>query len=257
MIDMKHISVRYPGTRSNALSSICITLNKGDFVCVLGKSGAGKSTLIRCLNGLQKPTNGEVIWDGNPLSNLNDEQIRKLRRETGMIFQHFNLVPRMTVLQNVLTGMFGYRNTIKNLIGWFTSEEIKKSKQVINEVELSEFMDRRIEHLSGGQKQRVGIARSLMQKPRVLLGDEPVASLDPGTSNRIFSLLKEMHQRYQLLTVINVHDVSLAKRYATRIIALKDGEILFDGKPSEFTEKEYGETYDSPIKEDKLLAYTT
>lgn len=257
MIDMKNVSVRYPGSSGNALSSINITFNKGDFVCVLGKSGAGKSTLIRCLNGLQTPTIGDVFWDGYPLSNSNEEHIRKIRRETGMIFQHFNLVPRLTVLQNVLTGMFGYRNTFKNLIGWFTQHELNQAKQVIGEVGLAEFMERRVEHLSGGQKQRVGIARALLQKPRALLGDEPVASLDPGTSNRIFSLLKEMHHRHELLTVINVHDVALAKKYATRIISLNDGELLFDGNPDEFNEKEYHETYDSSIEKDQTLVYTT
>ncbi|GLB61296.1 phosphonate ABC transporter ATP-binding protein [Cytobacillus sp. NCCP-133] len=245
MIEIRKITVLYPGMKENALNSINLTLQNDDFICILGKSGAGKSTLIRCLNGLQTPTSGEVIWDGLSLSSLNEEQLRKVRREMGMIFQHFNLVPRLTVLQNVLTGMFGYRSSFKNLMGWFTAGEMDQAKQVIQEVGLIDFMDRRVEHLSGGQKQRVGIARALLQQPRVLLGDEPVASLDPGTSDRIFNLLQEMHLKHNLQTVINVHDVQLAKRYATRIVALKDGEIVFDGKPDEFTDEMYVYTYDS------------
>ncbi|WP_085520657.1 phosphonate ABC transporter ATP-binding protein [Tuberibacillus sp. Marseille-P3662] len=245
MIEMNNMSVRYPGSHQYALRAINLSLKKGDFVCILGQSGAGKSTLIRCINGLQAPTDGQVNWDGQPLSNMKDEQLRKVRREMGMIFQHFNLVPRLTVLQNVLTGMFGYRNTFKNLLGWYTAEEKGLAKHVITDVGLTELMHRRVESLSGGQKQRVGIARAVLQNPEVLLGDEPVSSLDPGTSNHIFTLLKEMHQRHQLLTVINVHDVTLAKRYATRLIALKDGEMIYDGDPGGFTEQEYHETYES------------
>jgi phosphonate transport system ATP-binding protein len=245
MLEIRNVTVRYPGMKDNALNSINLTFHEGDFICVLGKSGAGKSTLIRCLNGLQKPASGEIVWDGLPLSTLHEEQLQKVRREMGMIFQHFNLVPRLTVFQNVLTGMFGYRSSFKNMIGWFTSEEKSLAKQVIQEVGLTDFMDRRVEHLSGGQKQRVGIARALLQQPSVLLGDEPVASLDPGTSDRIFSLLKEMHHRHKLQTIINVHDVQLAKRYATRIIALKEGEVIFDGKPEQFTDDMYVHTYDA------------
>lgn len=251
MIEVKNLSVQYPGNEVEALSNLNLTLNKGDFVCVLGKSGAGKSTFIRCINGLQIPTSGEVCLDGRVcldpdyVSRAKEEKLRKVRREMGMIFQHFNLVPRLSVLQNVLTGTFGYRSSFKNLIGWFSQEELALARKIIAEVGLSEMADRRVENLSGGQKQRVGIARALVQQPRVLLGDEPVASLDPGTSNRIFTLLKEMHERLGLLTVINVHDVDLAKRYATRIIALRNGEMIFDGLPEQFTEEMYHATYGS------------
>ncbi|TWT05280.1 phosphonate ABC transporter ATP-binding protein [Planococcus sp. CPCC 101016] len=245
MIQVKNLSVHYPDTKVEALTDISLSLNKGDFVCVLGKSGAGKSTFIRCLNGLQKPTGGEIYFDGKDISVHNEEKLRKVRRETGMIFQHFSLVPRLSVIQNVLTGMFGYRSSFKNLIGWFTAEELALAKQVIADVGLSEMTYRKVEQLSGGQKQRVGIARALAQQPKVLLGDEPVASLDPGTSNHIFTLLTEMHERLNLLTIINVHDIELAKRYATRILALKDGKLIFDGPPEKFNNAEYRETYTS------------
>ncbi|SDJ77383.1 phosphonate ABC transporter ATP-binding protein [Sediminibacillus albus] len=245
MLEIKDLSVRYPGGDQNALTDIDLSLSQGDFVCILGKSGSGKSTLIRSINSLQKPTAGEVFWQNQQLSALSEEELRKVRRQMGMIFQHFNLIPRLTVMQNVLTGSFGYRNSLKNLIGLFTKEEKQEAHQVIADVGLENMADRRVELLSGGQKQRVGIARALLQRPQVMLGDEPVSSLDPGTSNHIFSLLQQMHQTYHLLSIINVHDVELAKRYATRIIALKEGKIIFDGPPDQFTAKQFEETYDS------------
>ncbi len=243
MIQVKDLSVHYPDTKVEALTDISLSLEKGDFVCVLGKSGAGKSTFIRCLNGLQKPTGGKIYFDGEDISIHSEENLRKVRRETGMIFQHFSLIPRLSVMQNVLTGMFGYRSSFKNLIGWFTADELALAKRVIADVGLTEMAYRKVEQLSGGQKQRVGIARALAQQPKVLLGDEPVASLDPGTSNHIFTLLTEMHERLDLLTIINVHDIELAKRYATRILALKDGKLIFDGPPEKFTDAEYRQTY--------------
>jgi phosphonate transport system ATP-binding protein len=249
MLSLKNVTVQYKGSAQPALSSVNLEFNKSDFVCVLGKSGAGKSTLIRTINGLQPLTHGEVYWNGQLLSKQTEEEARKARREMGMIFQHFNLVPRLSVMQNVLTGMFGYRSSFKNMIGWFSSEEVQKAKALIEEVGLAEFANRRVEHLSGGQKQRVGIARALVQNPKALLGDEPVASLDPGTSNHIFTLIKKMHEQHDLLTIINVHDVSLAKKYASRIVALKDGAIIFDGPAAAFTEKEYQETYGSETYE--------
>ncbi|MGH2318431.1 phosphonate ABC transporter ATP-binding protein [Planococcus sp. SE5232] len=243
MIQVKDLSVHYPDTKVEALTDISLSLEKGDFVCVLGKSGAGKSTFIRCLNGLQKPTGGKIYFDGEDISIHTEENLRKVRRETGMIFQHFSLIPRLSVMQNVLTGMFGYRSSFKNLIGWFTADELALAKRVIADVGLTEMAYRKVEQLSGGQKQRVGIARALAQQPKVLLGDEPVASLDPGTSNHIFTLLTEMHERLDLLTIINVHDIELAKRYATRILALKDGKLIFDGPPEKFSDAEYRQTY--------------
>lgn len=245
MIELKNVTVYYTNAESPALKTINLQLNEGEFVCVLGKSGAGKSTLIRCMNGLQQPTSGEVFWGSEPFTNKNKEQQRLIRREIGMIFQHFNLIPRLTVLQNALTGMFGYRSSLKNLLGLFSNVEIENAKRILGIVGLSEFENRRVEHLSGGQKQRVGIARALLQKPRVFLGDEPVASLDPGTANRLFSLLKDLHERHRLLSVMNLHDVELARQFASRIIALKNGEIIFDGKPEEFTKDIYENTYNS------------
>ena len=248
MIEIKDMSVHFKDTNIKALTGINVTLDRGEFVCVLGKSGAGKSTFIRTINGLQKPTTGTVFMDGVPISTMKEEEMRKVRREMGMIFQHFNLIPRLSVLQNVLTGTFGYRSSFKNLIGWFSSEEIENAKRVLGDVGLLDMAERRVETLSGGQKQRVGIARALLQQPRILLGDEPVASLDPGTSNHTFNILKEIHDRLGLLTIINVHDIELAKRYATRILAFQNGELIYDGTAEDFNEQQYMNTYGSEFQ---------
>lgn len=243
MIQIRNLSVRYQKHQKYALSQIDLSFKKGEFVCVLGKSGAGKSTFIRCVNGLQIPTSGSIIYHETDLKQCTIEQRRKIRREMGMVFQHFHLIPRMTVIQNVLTGYFGYRSSMKNLLGIFSKEELIKAEQALIDVELTHEYNRRVEELSGGQMQRVGIARVIVQQPNVLLGDEPVASLDPGTSKRIFQLLKKIHVRHELLTIMNVHDIRLAKQYATRILALREGKLIFDGKPEEFTEDVFNLTY--------------
>ena len=243
MLQVKELNVIYPKAKENALSDVNIHFQKGEFVCILGKSGAGKSTFIRCLNGLQRPTSGSVVWKDKNIFQLKEEELRQVRVEMGMIFQHFNLIPRLSVMQNVLTGMFGKRSPVKNLLGIFSKEEKELAVKMIDGVDLSEHKNKRVEALSGGQKQRVAIARALLQNPKVFLGDEPVASLDPGTANRIFQLLQSIHNEYDLLTIINVHDVILAQKYATRIIALRDGEVIFDDKPEKFTEKTYNQVY--------------
>ncbi|MFB1081695.1 phosphonate ABC transporter ATP-binding protein [Jeotgalibacillus sp. JSM ZJ347] len=243
MIQCKDVSVTYPGSHTKALQTVNLTFQKGEFVCVLGKSGAGKSTFIRCLNGLQSPTEGDVIYHEQSLKKLSEAELRKIRQHTGMIFQQFNLIPRLSVMHNVLTGLFGSRSSFKNLAGLFTKEEKAAADAAIKSVGLSGFENRRVEQLSGGQKQRVGIARALVQQPTVLLGDEPVASLDPGTANQIFTLLRNMHDDLGLLTIINVHDLQLAKKYADRVIALKDGQVIFNGLPEMFGDREYDLTY--------------
>ncbi|WP_257350491.1 phosphonate ABC transporter ATP-binding protein [Pseudalkalibacillus decolorationis] len=244
VLKIGNLTVRYPKAKTDALSEIDLELYEGEFVCVLGKSGAGKSTLIRCLNGLQMPTVGHVFYNGNDITVYGEEQLRKVRTDMGMIFQHFNLIPRLSVLQNVLTGTFGRRQDWKNILGFFTKGERSNALDFINEVELGDQVRKRVEHLSGGQKQRVAIARALIQKPKVFLGDEPVASLDPGTANRIFRILGKIHEEHKLLTLINVHDVTIAKRYATRILALKEGSLVFDGKAEELTDDILAEIYD-------------
>jgi phosphonate transport system ATP-binding protein len=243
MIKFENVSVVYPDTDEPALQDLNISFQKGEFVCVLGKSGAGKSTFIRCINGLQPVTEGTVKWDNKSLSEMTHNENLEIRRKTGMIFQHFNLIPRMSIVQNILTGLFGYKKSYQNLLGIFSSAERMLALEAIDQVELAVEPTRRVEKLSGGQKQRVAIARALVQNPKVFLGDEPVASLDPGTAERIFHLLKETHEKRNLVSIINVHDVVLAKKFATRIIALKKGRLVFDGAPENFNDKVYEDVY--------------
>lgn len=251
MIKLDNVSVKYKKAEDEAVKKLSTSFQKGEFVCVLGKSGAGKSTFIRCLNGLQRPTTGEVIIQDISLSKLKENDLRLIRSNIGMIFQHYYLIPRLTVMQNVFTGMFGKRNPLKNLFGIFTAEEKQAAYEALKAVELEAFVERRVEELSGGQKQRVGIARALVQDPYIFLGDEPVASLDPSTAIKIFKLLKQIHEEKQLVTIINVHDVQLAKRFATRIIAFRSGELIFDGVPHlltpEVMREIYGEGYEEQL----------
>jgi phosphonate transport system ATP-binding protein len=248
MILIDNVSVRYKKVNEDSIKNLSITFQKGEFVCILGKSGAGKSTFIRCVNGLQHPTSGEVIVKNIPLTRLREAELRKIRCNIGMIFQHYSLIPRLTVIQNVLTGTFGKRSAWKNLLGLFSKDEKAAAFEALKAVELESFADRRVEELSGGQKQRVGIARALVQDPSIFLGDEPVSSLDPSTAIKIFKLLKKIHDEKELVTIINVHDVQLAKRFATRILALRNGELIFDGAPSllssEVMKQIYGEDYE-------------
>ncbi|MDM5316394.1 phosphonate ABC transporter ATP-binding protein [Fictibacillus sp. b24] len=243
MIEFENVTVLYPGTTEPALQDVNISFQRGEFVCVLGRSGAGKSTFIRCINGLQPVSKGSIKWEDKSLTEMTNKENLEVRRKTGMIFQHFNLIPRMSVVQNILTGLFGYKKSYENLIGLFNSTERQHALEAIQQVELTVEPTRRVENLSGGQKQRVAIARALVQNPKVFLGDEPVASLDPGTAERIFHLLKETHVKRNLVSIINVHDVVLAKKFATRIIALKNGKLVFDGMPEKFDDQMYAEVY--------------
>lgn len=245
MFVLKNVTVRYPGSQEDALTDVTTVFKEGEFVCILGKSGAGKSTFIRCLNGLQTYQSGSITWHGKELKEMNQEELRRTRRQMGMIFQHFHLIPRLTVFQNVLTGLFGFRPAYRNIFGFFSQEEKEKAYRVLESVDLKPLAGRRVESLSGGQKQRVAIARALLQNPRVFLGDEPVASLDPGTAERIFRLILEIHQKKGLLTVINVHNVAFAKKYATRLLALKNGRVVFDGVPREFQGEQFRDIYES------------
>ncbi|MFB5663074.1 phosphonate ABC transporter ATP-binding protein [Alteribacillus sp. HJP-4] len=245
MIELRQASVYYQASHQPAISNVSLSFKPGEFVCVLGPSGAGKSTMIRTINALQPLTEGEVLLNGKSIHHLNKPEVRKWRSEAGMIFQHFHLIPRMSVRQNVLTGLFGKKSAFFNFFGTFTEDEKNKAALVLEQVGLSEMAERRVEWLSGGQKQRVGIARALMQEPSVFLGDEPVASLDPGTARTIFQLLRSIHDENKLISIINVHDVFLAKEFASRVVGLSRGQVIFDGPPQELQngmiEKIYGQ----------------
>ncbi|AOM84312.1 phosphonate ABC transporter ATP-binding protein [Salisediminibacterium beveridgei] len=243
MIEVNDLTVRYPSAEQPALDQVSFQVAADEFVCVLGKSGAGKSTLIRCLNGLQQPSSGSVTMNQDVVTGQDERTLRLIRSRIGMIFQHFQLIPRLTVEMNVFTGMFGSRPWWQNLLGLYGQSERKLVNAAIVDVELNDYQKRRVEDLSGGQKQRVAIARALAQNPVLFLGDEPVASLDPGTAERIFTQLQVLQQKRGMTMFINVHDVVLAKRFATRILALKDGKLVFDGTPEAFDADCYQQVY--------------
>lgn len=232
----------YPdGTR--ALSEVSFTVEDGEFMAIIGLSGAGKSTLLRCINRLVEPTSGRVIWNGVDITAASPRELRRIRRQIGMIFQQFNLVKRATVLTNVLTGRLGYVNPWLSLLGYFPPSEVRRAMRALERVGLADLADKRADELSGGQQQRVGIARALMQEPRLLLADEPVASLDPVLAHSILRYIEELNRKDGVTVLCSLHFLDLVHRYATRVIGLKDGVKVFDGRPDEIDDRRFKEIY--------------
>ncbi|MFZ3587803.1 phosphonate ABC transporter ATP-binding protein [Bacillus sp. DJP31] len=235
MLEVKQLQKQYQKTSRPALRNVSFSIKQGEFVAVLGLSGAGKSTLIRCMNRLVEPTSGEILWNGEPVLSYKGEKLRKYRSSIGMIFQSFNLIERLTTLTNVLVGRLGTIPLGRGLFLRFTIQEKEQALYALERVGLKEFAHQRVSQLSGGQRQRVAIARALVQNPKIILGDEPVASLDPNTSLQIMSILKEINEQDQITMMINLHDVRLAKEFATRIIGIANGQVVFDGKPDQLS----------------------
>jgi len=232
-----------------ALKDLSFSVEKGEFLVVIGLSGSGKSTLLRCINRLIEPTSGSIRLDNVEITKLPASRMRRLRREMGMIFQHFNLVSRSTVLTNVLTGRLGYTPTWRSMIGLFSKADHELAMKNLERVGLEEKAYVRADELSGGQQQRVGIARALMQQPSLLLVDEPVSALDPATSNSIMQYFEEVNRQDGVTVLTSLHFLSLARRYGTRIIALKDGELVFDGLPAEIDNVRFKEIYGEDAEE--------
>jgi len=226
-----------------ALRDLSFTVEKGEFLVVIGLSGSGKSTLLRCINRLIEPTKGKIWLDGTEITRLSPRQMRRMRRRIGMIFQHFNLIKRATVMTNVLTGRLGYNPTWRTLLGLFPKEDRELALKNLERVGLSDKAYVRADELSGGQQQRVGIARALMQEPELLLADEPVSALDPATSHSVMQYLEQMNKEDGVTVLASLHFLSLARRYGTRIIALKDGKLVFDGPPEAIDDAKFKEIY--------------
>lgn len=226
------LEVTYPnGTR--ALQRTTLQFEQGSFTVLLGPSGAGKSSLLRSLNGLVKPTGGRVLAEG--IGDLAQrDALRRHRRQTGMIFQHHHLIGRLSVLANVLVGRLGYHGPLAALRPWSREEKLM-ALAAIERVGLIEHALQRADQLSGGQQQRVGIARALVQQPRVLLADEPVASLDPATAEHVLTLLRDICTRDGLTAIVSLHQVDLARRFGERILGLRGGAVVFDGTPGQLT----------------------
>ena len=223
--------------RGKGLSHINLTINDGEFVSIIGLSGAGKSTLLRSINRLNDVTEGEITIDGVSLTKAGKKELRKIRRRIGMISQQFNLVKRSTVQKNVLSGRLGYYSRWKSILGLFSKEDYERTKDALERVDLQDKLHSRCDELSGGQQQRVSIARTLVQQADIILADEPVASLDPVTTQKIMKDLQNINTTLGKTVIVNIHSVELARSFSTRIIALKAGEIVFDGAPEELTDE--------------------
>lgn len=226
-----------------ALDRVTFDVPKGQFVAVIGLSGSGKSTLLRCINRLVDPTSGTVIWNGVDVTALAEEDLRMVRRKIGMVFQHFNLVHRSSVLTNVLAGRLGYVNPAWSLVNRFPGEDIQKAMHQLERVGIAEKASARADELSGGQQQRVGIARALMQDPEMILADEPVASLDPVLAHSIMQYLELINKEDGVTVMCSLHFLDLVHRYADRVIALNEGQMVFDGLPTEIDDKKFKDIY--------------
>jgi len=226
-----------------ALDNVSFEVPDGQFVALIGLSGSGKSTLLRCINRLIEPTEGRIIWNGQDITRISDEEIRFLRRRIGMIFQQFNLVKRSKVITNVMSGRLGYTNPLFSLVNFFPSAEEQRALANLERVGIGSQAYKRASDLSGGQQQRVAIARALMQDPELMLADEPVASLDPATSHGVMKYLEDLNEEDGLTILCSLHFLSLARTYADRVIALKDGKLEFDGPPSEIDNTRFKEIY--------------
>jgi len=220
------------------LRDISLDIAGEDISAIIGPSGTGKSTLIRCINRLVEPSSGEVFFEGQDLAQLDRNALRLARRRIGMVFQEYNLVERLTVMENLLCGRLGYVSPLKAWLRRYPQEDIARAFALLEQVGLSEFVNERADSLSGGQRQRVGIARALMQEPKLLLADEPTSSLDPKTSVEIMSLLRELCRGRNIPAMINMHDVELARRFADRIIGMSAGRVVYDGAPAALGDEE-------------------
>jgi len=242
-LEILNLRAKYSKSGPEILKSVSLSLDPDDFLAIIGPSGAGKSTLIRCINRLVEPISGEVILNGVNVTKLNQRGLRKIRRNIGMIFQEFNLVERMSVMDNVLSGRLGYTGTFRSLLRVYPKSDITKALEILERVGLSDFVDKRADELSGGQRQRVGIARALIQDPKLLLVDEPTSSLDPKISKEIMGMIKKMSQENGVPALCNIHDVNLALEFSNRVIGLQDGVKMFDGLTKSVDRKILEEIY--------------
>lgn len=242
MLKVEHLTKIY-ADGTVALDDVSFEVPDGQFLAVIGLSGSGKSTLLRCVNRLIEPTEGRILWNDVDITAAGQEDMRKIRRRIGMIFQHFNLVHRSKVITNVLSGRLGYVNPAMSLVGRFPKSAVKKAHRQLARVGLEEKADNRADELSGGQQQRVGVARALMQDPEMILADEPVASLDPVLAHGIMQHLESINEELHVTVLCSLHFLDLVHRYADKAIALKDGRLVFEGPPQSIDDQRFKEIY--------------
>ena len=248
ILEFQHVSKVYNNT-TKALDDLSFSVKEGEFLSIIGPSGAGKSTILRCINRLVDATDGKIIYDGKDIMHINKRQLRNIRTKTGMIFQHYNLVDRLSVMENVLHGRLGQKSTFSGMIGHYSESEKEQAFAILEELGLAEQAYKRCDALSGGQKQRVGIARAIMQQPKLILCDEPIASLDPKASKTIMDHLAQINQSMRITCIVNLHQVDVAMKYSQRILGIAAGKLVFDGAPSELTQEKIHEIYQSNAKD--------
>jgi len=245
MLEIKNLTKIYDdGTV--AIRDVSFKVEDGEFLIIIGLSGSGKSTLLRCINRLIEPTEGQIVWDGVDIAQAEPTELRHIRRQIGMIFQQFNLVKRSTVLTNVLGGRLGYVSPWPSLLHRFPKQDRDMAMQALERVGITDQAYKRADELSGGQQQRVGIARALMQEPRIILADEPVASLDPVLAHSILEHLEQLNQEDDITILCSLHYLDLVQRYATRVIGLREGRIVYRGTQEEIrrmTDEEFKDIY--------------
>jgi len=244
MLNVQSVTKVYPNG-NEALHDISFKVEKGEFVSIIGPSGAGKSTILRTINQMISVSDGDILFQDENVTGANKKKLRTIRRRIGMIFQHYNLVMRLSAVENVLHGRLGYKSTIAGVIGRYTEEEKEKAFRLLKQVGLEEFAYTRCDQLSGGQKQRVGIARALMQEPELILCDEPIASLDPKASKVVMDYLRNIAKEMGITCIVNLHQVEVALEYSDRVIGVSSGEILFDGNPKDITSEILSTIYKS------------
>ncbi|GIW27326.1 MAG: phosphonates import ATP-binding protein PhnC [Meiothermus sp.] len=246
MIEVRNLNQTFQTAKGplQVLMDVNLEIAPGDFVAVIGRSGAGKSTFLRTLNGLLIPTSGSVIVNGTDITKLPKRELQKYRRTVGFIFQQFNLVSRLSALDNVLHGRLGYLPTWRGLLGLYGEADYQIARQQLERVDLAAKENARVDSLSGGQQQRVAIARAMAQQPTLMLADEPAANLDPVLSEEVMRTLKRFNEQDGVTVVINIHALDLALKYAKRIIAFKRGRLVFDGPPAQLSEAMVDDLYE-------------
>jgi phosphonate transport system ATP-binding protein len=242
MLKVEQLTKVYPNG-TVALKDVSFEVQDGEFLAVIGLSGSGKSTLLRCINRLIEPTSGKIIWNDIDVTAARSSELRNIRRQIGMVFQQFNLVKRSSVMANVLSGRLGYVSPSLSLVNYFSPSDRQRALDNLEQVGLSEKAYVRADSLSGGQQQRVGIARALMQEPKLILADEPVASLDPVLAHSILKYLEELNKQRKITVLCSLHFLDLVHRYATTAIALKDGQVVFQGLPNEIDDAQFKAIY--------------
>jgi phosphonate transport system ATP-binding protein len=245
MLEVRHLTKVY-NDGTVALKDVNFTVLDGAFLVIIGLSGSGKSTLLRCINRLIDPTEGEILWDGVDLAQLKGDELRKARRQIGMVFQQFNLVKRSKVITNVLAGRLGYAPTWLSALGRFSDEDLDLARQAMARLGITPQAQKRADELSGGQQQRVGIARALMQEPKMILADEPVASLDPVLAHSILMHLERLNQEDHITILCSLHYLDLVQRYASQVIGLREGNLVYQGTREDIrrmTDEQFKEIY--------------